>query len=30
MQMDEEDSMAMDDLVENLRKYLLEAHESQL
>lgn len=29
-QMDEEDSMAMDDLVENLRKYLLEAHESQL
>jgi len=30
MQMDEEDSMTMDGLVENLRKYLLEAHESQL
>lgn len=29
-QMDEEDSMTMDDLVENLRKYLLEARESQL
>lgn len=27
-QMDEEDSMTMDDLVENLRKYLLETHES--
>ncbi|AES80454.1 helix loop helix DNA-binding domain protein [Medicago truncatula] len=29
-QMDEEDSMTMDDLVENLRKYLLETHESYL